>query len=73
MSAEHDSAREKLLEILEEAIEREQLSQQRYALGASLATNPEVKEMFLRLVEDEMRHERVLRERHMALKGKEVS
>jgi len=71
MSTASDSAREKLFEILEEAIEREHLSQQRYALGASLANDPAVKEMFLRLVEDEMRHERMLRERQMALKSKE--
>jgi rubrerythrin len=73
MSASPDSVREKLLEILEEAIEREQLSQQRYALGASLAVDAEVKEMFLRLIEDEMSHERILRERLVALKGRESS
>jgi rubrerythrin len=73
MSASPDSVGEKLLEILEEAIEREQLSQQRYALGASLAADAEVKEMFLRLIEDEMSHERILRERLVALKGREGS
>ena len=71
MSTTPDSVREKLVEILEEAIEREQLSQQRYAMGASLATDPAVKEMFLRLVEDEMSHERILRERLVALKAKD--
>jgi rubrerythrin len=73
MSTAPDTVREKLLEILEEAIEREQLSQQRYALGASLATDAEVKEIFLRLIEDEMSHERILRERFVALKGREDS
>jgi rubrerythrin len=73
MSTAPDTVRGKLLEILEEAIEREQLSQQRYALGASLATDPEVKEMFLRLIEDEMSHERILRERLVAVRGRESS
>ena len=59
--------KQKLLEILEEAIEQERRSQQRYALGASLAADPEVKEMFLRLLEDEMGHERSLQERQLAL------
>ncbi len=73
MSTAHDSVDKKLLEILEEAIERERLSQQRYALGASLAIDPEVKEMFLRLVEDEMNHERILRVRLVALKERQGS
>lgn len=73
MSTAPDSVKQKLLEILEKAIEQERLSQQRYALGASLATDPVVKEMFLRLVEDEMGHERTLRERQIALKEEESS
>jgi rubrerythrin len=68
MSTTLDSVTKRLLEILEEAIEREQLSQQRYALGASLASDRTVKDMFLRLVEDKMTHERILRERLVALK-----
>jgi len=68
MSTAPDSVEDKLLKILEEAIEREQLSQQRYAMGASLATDPTVKEMFLRLVEDEMSHEWILRERLATLR-----
>ncbi|TKJ28826.1 MAG: hypothetical protein CEE40_10500 [Chloroflexi bacterium B3_Chlor] len=48
MSTAPDSVKQKLLEILEEAIEQERLSQQRYALGASLATDPAVEEMLLR-------------------------
>jgi rubrerythrin len=67
MSTTPDSVKQKLLEILEEAIEQERVSQRRYALGASLATDPAVKEMFLRLVEDEMGHEQTLRERQLAL------
>lgn len=53
MSTAPDSVKQKLLEILEEAIEQERLSQQRYALGASLVTDPAVEEMLLRQVEDE--------------------
>lgn len=73
MSTAPESARDKLLKILEEAIEQERLSQRRYALGASLATDPAVKEMFIRLVEDELGHERSLRERQMALEAEEPS
>ena len=73
MSTAPDAVRGKLLEILVEATEREQVSQQRYALGASLATDPEAKEMFLRLIEDEMSHERILRERLVAIRGRESS
>jgi len=67
MSTTPDSVKQKLLEILEEAIDQERVSQRRYALGASLTTDPAVKEMFLRLVEDEMGHEQTLRERQLAL------
>lgn len=73
MSTMPDSVRRKLLEILEKAIEQERVSQQRYAAGATLATDPAVKEMFLRLVEDEMGHERILRERYLALEKGEDS
>ena len=67
MRDESTDLEQRLLHILEEAIEQERLSQRRYALGASLATDPAVKEMFVRLVEDEMGHERTLRERRLAL------
>jgi rubrerythrin len=67
MGDESTDLEQRLLHILEEAIEQERLSQRRYALGASLATDPAVKEMFVRLVEDEMGHERTLRERRLAL------
>ena len=61
---------QKLLDVLKEAIEHERLAQQRYALGASLATDPAVKEMFLELVEEEMVHERKLREKQRDLVAK---
>ena len=67
MEDESTDVKQRLLHILEEAIEQERLSQRRYALGASLAPDPAVKEMFVRLVEDEMGHERTLRERRLAL------
>lgn len=73
MSTAPDSAGEKLLKILEEAIEREQLSQQGYALGASVATDPAVKKMFLRLLENDMSHQKILRKRLVGLSGKEGS
>jgi rubrerythrin len=62
--------RQKLLDTLDEAIEQERLAQKRYAFGASLATDPAVKEMFLQLVEEEMGHERTLREWQLALREK---
>jgi rubrerythrin len=62
--------RQKLLDILDEAIEQEQLAQKRYAFGASLSIDPVVKEMFLQLVEEEMGHERKLREWQVALREK---
>ena len=67
MGDESTDLEQRLLHILEEAIEQERLSQRRHALGASLAIDPMVKEMFVRLVEDEMGHERTLRERHRSL------
>ncbi len=68
MGDESADIKQKLLDVLDEAIEHEQLAQQRYALGASLTTDPAVKEMFLQLVEDEMGHERALRDRQQSLR-----
>jgi len=61
---------QRLLDVLKEAIEHELLAQRRYALGASLATDPAVKEMFLQLAEEEMGHERKLREKQRDLEAK---
>ena len=61
---------QRLLDVLKEAIKHELLAQRRYALGASLATDPAVKEMFLQLVEEEMGHERKLREKQRDLEAK---
>ena len=68
MGDESADIKQKLLDVLDEAIEQEQLAQQRYALGASLTTDPAVKEMFLQLVEDEMGHEMALRDRQQSLR-----
>ena len=68
MGDESADIKQKLLDVLDEAIEQERLAQERYALGASLTTDPAVKEMFLQLVQDEMGHERLLRERQRALR-----
>lgn len=73
MSTAPDSVSKKLLEIPEEAIEPEQFSQQRYATGARLAPDLAAEETSLRLVEDEMSHEGIPRERLVALKDKEGS
>jgi rubrerythrin len=70
MPEESAGVSQKLLDILDEAIEQEQLAQKRYAFGASLASDPSVKEMFLHLVEEEMGHERTLREWQLALREK---
>ncbi|MFC1683039.1 ferritin family protein [Candidatus Zixiibacteriota bacterium] len=59
----------RILEILSKAVESERFFQQEYSRGASLAEEPEVKEIFLRLVEDEMQHEKILTERYRLLKG----
>ena len=43
-----------ILEILERAVEAERRFQREYSRGASLAEDPEVKEAFLKLVDDEI-------------------
>lgn len=58
-----------ILDILERAVESERHFQREYSKGASLAEDPEVKKIFLGLVEDEMEHERILTERYQMLKG----
>jgi hypothetical protein len=58
-----------ILDILERAVESERHFQREYSRGASLTEDPKVKETFLRLVDDEMEHERILTERYQMLKG----
>ncbi|KPL17790.1 MAG: hypothetical protein AMJ92_10915 [candidate division Zixibacteria bacterium SM23_81] len=62
-------SRSQVLEILMEAVQSERHFQEVYSRGASLAEDAEVKETFLRLVDDEMEHERILMERYQLLKG----
>lgn len=47
MGDESADIKQKLLDVLDQAIEQERLAQQRYALGASLTIDAAVKEMFL--------------------------
>lgn len=56
-AAEH----KELIEAIEAAIEKEQVSQVFYTKAAGLATKPSVKEMFRELKADEVAHERMLK------------
>jgi rubrerythrin len=58
-----------VLEILRKAILAERNFQKEYALGANLAQDPEIRETFLKLVDDEMEHERILLGRYQQLGG----
>jgi rubrerythrin len=58
-----------ILEILKKAVQAERYFQKEYARGASLAEDPEVRDSFLKLVDDEMEHERILLERYHRMKG----
>jgi rubrerythrin len=62
-------SKRQILEILKKALEAERSFQKEYARGASLAEDPEVREVFLKLVNDEMEHERILLERYRLLQG----
>jgi hypothetical protein len=69
VEAKMKESTKQILEILERAVEAERRFQMEYSRGASLAEDAEVKEDFLKLVDDEMEHERVLTERYRMLKG----
>jgi rubrerythrin len=56
-AAEH----KELIEAIEAAIEKEQVSQVFYTKAAGLATKPGVKELFRELKTDEVSHERMLK------------
>jgi rubrerythrin len=58
-----------ILEILKKAVQAERYFQKEYARGASLAEDPEIRAAFLKLVDDEMEHERILLERYRRLMG----
>jgi rubrerythrin len=68
MTEDRELIERKLLAILEEAIEDEKLSAARYRHGAKLAVDPELKEMFDRLVDDEIQHEKVLKDQYYEIK-----
>lgn len=59
---------EKLLSILEEAIEEEARSADRYRRALKCARDPEAISMLERLVRDEETHERILKERYYEIK-----
>ncbi|NOZ59173.1 MAG: rubrerythrin [Euryarchaeota archaeon] len=59
---------DELIRMVEEAIESEKGSQERYRRAAQEARDPETKVFFEQLVRDEERHERLLRERLKTLK-----
>ena len=64
----HDPVEMELLKILEEAIREEKASAQRYRRGEELAGDPDAKKMFKKLVDDEVMHEKVLKERYYEIK-----
>lgn len=57
-----------LLAILEQAIEEERRSAGRYRRGVELSSDPDVRKMFERLVQDEEAHERILKDRYYEIK-----
>ncbi len=59
---------DELIRMVEEAIESERGSQERYRRAAQEARDPETKVFFEQLVKDEERHEQLLRERLKTLK-----
>ncbi|MBI2875284.1 MAG: bifunctional riboflavin kinase/FAD synthetase [Candidatus Tectomicrobia bacterium] len=59
---------QRLMEILREAIEKEKDSQAHFQQGAAVATNPEIREMFLQLMAEEKQHEQILRKRYIEVK-----
>jgi rubrerythrin len=63
-----DPIEKRLIEILRVAIEDEVKAQKRYKRGALLASNPEIKEMFNRLLAEECEHERKLTETYREIK-----
>jgi len=63
-----DPIEKRLIEILRVAIEDEVRAQKRYKRGALLASNPEIKEMFNRLLAEESEHERKLTETYREIK-----
>ncbi len=59
---------EKILEILEAAILDEQTSAKRYLHAMSLAKEEELRDMFQKLAQDEVEHEKALKEKYHDIK-----
>lgn len=57
-----------ILKLLEDAIAGERAAEDIYRVGAELAKRPEVKAMFLKLAEEEKKHEETLRAEYHAIK-----
>ncbi|MBI5177716.1 MAG: hypothetical protein HZA04_00470 [Nitrospinae bacterium] len=57
-----------ILKLLEEAMQRERTAEDLYRTGAELAKRPAMREMFLKLAVEEMRHEETLRKEYHAIK-----
>jgi len=61
-------AEKEILKLLEEAMQRERSAEDLYRTGAELAKRPSVREMFLKLAAEEMKHEETLRREYHAIK-----
>lgn len=59
-----------ILKILEEAIKREQAANRLYERGASLAEKGEIKDIFTRLAQEELGHEKLVRDIYYEYKKK---
>jgi len=68
MSEDKQLVEQKLLLILEEAIEEEKMSAARYRHGFKLSEDPLLKKMFEKLEADEIAHEKVLKDRYYEIK-----
>lgn len=59
-----------ILKILEEAIKREQAAHKLYSRGAELAENVELRQIFAMLAEEELGHEKMLKQVYYDYKKK---
>jgi len=57
-----------VIKLMEEAIEDERRAQEKYRQGVEAAEDPETRTLFEQLVQMEISHERLLRERLATLK-----
>ncbi len=68
MTEDKELVERKLLVILEEAIAEEKMSAARYRTGARLADDPQLIAMFQKLADDEVEHEKALKQRYYEIK-----